>query len=358
MRRIALVEPQCRGLQHVPFNAALLQTTRLAFPGADLIFAGESTHATAVREMLGGNARGVEFLSPFRPVTAGFVDGIRTARELALWGGALDVLILTSATPALAAALGWMRSRRFGQVSVFHACVAELNFTLLTQIVRNPLCMHTVARLPVPRRARNVVLGESILKNLHALGLARPGWCAMDHPVLDASLVPPPPGPVRFAWLSGFERTDEAVERVLDEVCVRKGASWVRVGRDSPNAPPLSASEYRRRLESAHYAVWMGEPEGYRLRASATFLDAIGSGRPLIFRRNDFIDAYHFSRGPVGIRLSGPAELEECLTRVVETGVDANFVRLSASAASVAKSFSCEQLAPAWREIVKSASGA
>lgn len=357
MNRIAVVEPQCRGLQHAPFNAALLYTTRLAFPGARLTFAAEPAHGTAVRELLGERAEGVEFCSPFQPVASGLVAGMRLARQTAAWAGGSDLLVLASTTPPLTAALGWLGSGRLPVISVFHACVAELEFPIITQILRNPLCMHTVARLPVARHACHVVLGASILQNLHRMGLCREGWVSIDHPILDVQPAPLPSGPLRLGLLAGFERSDQNLEQVLERVCARTGASWVRIGRDAPDAPPLDAAEYRRRLLSCHYAVWWAEPNGYRLRASATFLDAISAGRPLVFRGNEFIDACHVSRGRIGIRVADPAELEPTLTRIAEAGPGPEVHRLSVSAAATAASFACEQVAPAWREVAGRALG-
>ena len=46
-------EPIAWGLEHVPFNAALLRTIRLAFPNDTIYFYGEESHLEHVREYIG-----------------------------------------------------------------------------------------------------------------------------------------------------------------------------------------------------------------------------------------------------------------------------------------------------------------
>lgn len=364
--KITLLEPQCTGLQHVPFNAALLRTVFLAMPGARLAFLGEEAHVASVRRALGDSSR-VQDIS-WQTAFGGIVRGESIGGIPRLWSAAFrlcqycrrektDVLVLCSASPALLAAIAAMRPRPTAVLVVLHACLAQLRFHPVPQCLRNPLSIHAVARIPMPSGVRVLVLGQPILDNLRAMGLASSRWESIDHPCLgmrDEPIALPPP-PVRFGYLAGFERGDSRTREMLERVKGATGCGINWIGRESASSEALQAEEYQRRLRESHYAVWLGDASSARLRASATFLDAMGMGRPLIYLKNDFIDYYNSHRGPFGFPVSSAVELESQLVQLARAPLDDHYKRLAQAALAVSRTFSPETIAPVLRPIITAA---
>jgi len=359
---ITLLEPQCTGLQHVPFNASLLSSVSLAIPDASLVFSGESTHVKSVREALGDRfAQMVTWRSEF----GGIVRGESITDLPRIWMAAyrlsqycrkekVDVLMICSASAPFLAAISAMRPRSTAVIVVLHACLARLLFNPVTQLIRNPLSIHSVARLPVPRGVRVVVLGAPILASLKAMGLASTRWESIDHPcssVEEKPCIPPSP-PVRFGYLAGFERSDPGTREMLERVRRATGCEIEWIGRDGPASDPLSPEEYSRRLRGSHYAVWTGDAKAASLRASATFLDAISMGKPMIYLKNDFMDYYHANRGGFGFPVSDVEEMEKVLLRLGGTPIDDSYRRLAETALTVSRSFSPEAISPNLRSII------
>ncbi len=111
LQRILICEPQCRGSEHADFNAALLRTVELAFPGARVWFAAEPEHLRWVRSRLSGGRHAVGWVeSAIPPQRATWLGrngprGLRAAhrfwsaiRALAAANDA-DLLVLASITP-------------------------------------------------------------------------------------------------------------------------------------------------------------------------------------------------------------------------------------------------------------------
>ncbi len=363
---VTLLEPQCRGLQHVPFNASLLEALLRSMPDANVVFDAEPSHAANVRRALetSPTAGRITWKSTFGRITGNETIGqlpriLRTGFRLARHcrGEQVDLLLLCSSTSTLLAALAAARPRSTAVVAILHACVAELLFNPFTQCLRNPLSMHTVARLPVPRGMRAVVLGAPILDNLKSKGLAKARWASIDHPVsrvLDNPVFPQPP-PVRFGYLAGFERNDAGARQMLERVRKATCCEITWIGRDSETSEALTPEEYAERLRNVHYAVWLGDPASYRLKASASFLDAIAMGKPLIYLKNDFINYYHAHRGPLGFPAADTDEIERILTRLTAAPLGDDYNRLARSALSAARSFSPEAIAPVLHSIVSGA---
>jgi hypothetical protein len=362
---ITLLEPQCTGQMHVPFNAALVRTVLSAMPDASVAFSGESTHVTRVRQEAGDFSGKIRWQTDFGGITRGGENvtamprllsaGFRLARYCR--DEKVDVLVLCSSSPALLAAMLATRPRSTAVLVLLHACIAELRLNPVTQCVRNPLSIHAVARIPVPSGMRAVVLGQPILDNMQAMGLASSRWASIDLPCLsmrdESNELPPPP--MRFGYLAGFERSASDTKEMLERVRLATGCGINWIGRDNPSSEALKLEEYQRRLKEVHYAIWTGDAPTYRLRASATFLDAIAMGKPLIYIKNDFIDYYNTHRGQFGLPVSGDGELEELMTRLARAPLDENYQRLSQAALAVSRTFSPETIAPGLRSIIESA---
>jgi hypothetical protein len=362
---ITLLEPQCTGLQHVPFNASLLKTVSLAIPDANLVFSGEFEHVASVRRALGGFLPGQKVT--WKTAFGGIVRGESVAGIPRLWSDTfrlgqycqkekVDVLILCSASPTLLAAIAAMRPRPTAVLVFMHACLAQLRFNPVTQCLRNPLSMHAVARIPMPSGLRVVVLGQPILDNLRSMRLASSRWASIDHPCLNVQEeAVTPPLPVRYGYLAGFERSDASTREMLERVRSATGCGVNWIGRESASSGALPADEYQRRLRESHYAIWLGDTTSARLRASATFLDAIAMGKPLIYLQNDFIGYYDSHRGPFGFPVSSAAGLESQLISLARAPLDETYKRLSETALAVSRTFSPETVAPELRSIIAAA---
>jgi glycosyltransferase involved in cell wall biosynthesis len=340
--RIAIVEPRCRGLEHVPFNAALVATTLAAYPAAIVEVLGEATHLEAVRDLLrrtrgasceriswaevtvaprkaAGRARAEASRALFRVLDRSF----RERRPSAIIVATIDPFVL-----AMLKARLFRSWRGLPAVAVFH----ELLATLTRRPYRSLRWWSLTGSLamPHPRSLRYVVLSGSIRTELARVAprLAR-YVVAMDHPSLLGDLPdgaePARPPPLRFGFVGGgrgakgfkaFITLADAVRREYPAVefeVIGSAPAAIAGGALSGltwSEQKLPLVEFVRRLRGVTYAVWLGEPSHYRLVASGSLVDTLALGIPVICRSGPLVEYLFETLGNVGFRSASIEELQ------------------------------------------------
>ncbi|NLB96005.1 MAG: glycosyltransferase family 4 protein [Armatimonadetes bacterium] len=384
-QHILVWEPQCSGFEYAPVNAALLEAVALAFPEARITFRAEEEHSRWVRDALPQGAAALGTRVRWRPVAIPprSVEGWRRVRHEFPWvrsflaecrSAGYDACILGSVARMGLFALK-QEMRRAPTPPILAVLHSELN--VLAHLPRHPLrrllCLDTILALPHPPRLHYIALGESILEGIREL---RPRQARRFHALDLPYLLPEPPEemprpdgePVRFGFFGSAGKGFEPFCRLAAEVTARSsGSEWWLVGfapsqceRDlagdrirgvSPD--PLPLAEYARRATSITYSVMVLPPHAYRLRASASFIDTLAYGKPVICLRNPYVASYFARLGDLGYLCDSLDEMRDLILRILSDFPRERYQQQCANARAASKTFSPPCLAPQLRQIIE-----
>ena len=350
---IVVCEPQCSGSEHAAVNAAFLHTASLAFPDNQLMFLGEAEHLGWVQDVLRRKAPATaariswkELSIPVRSATG----WRRYMRELD-WSGhiidlagqpGIDAVVLSSVTSTglLALKLRLYRSKvRAPFLVIPHAVLGTLLESQPLRPWRWLVSLRQVLRLPHPDKLCYIALGDSIAATL---GAAYPRLAlrfrTLELPVLWASNTrvtwTSPAGPIRFGFFGAAAHPAKGYAtflRLASEVTSRSpNAEFVLVGSvprhmASPeltrplsgfSTEPLSDDQYNQMAAGLHFAIATGSARHYRLRASATFLDALSHVKPGVYLRTPYVEHYFDRLGDVGYLCDSYDEMRDLLLRL------------------------------------------
>jgi hypothetical protein len=337
---IILCEPQCWGFEHASFNAAFLETARLAGPQAKLVFMGEGSHLSAVRCELVRNGRGSEAEQvewqeiEIPPRELGgwpriMAERLWCARALAAASAPDTVrLILCSLTPTgLLWLKGMLLTRRkpLTVLAIIHGVLASVEEPQPRGLLRWATSLLQVLRVPHPKQLTYLALGPSVRSCLaDVLPRVAPVFEPVDLPYFMSHSVPETfhrRVPVRFGFLGvgrlrekGFDKFVNLAHEVAQTSSLAASeftlvgflenktewpAGMAGMVRDISYAP-LTPDDYCARASQLTYAVGLAEPRHYRLAASASFLDALRYGKPCIYLRNCYVEHYFDRIGDIG----------------------------------------------------------
>lgn len=389
-RRILLCEPQCAGFVHVPFNAALLATVLAAWPDTEMTFLGEAEHLQRVREYLEMHgcaaAERVSWAPIDVPVRGG--NGFRILGREWTWcqrvlrearASDVDFVVLCSATnTGLLFLKPLLLCTRFQKpvVAVLHGILGSLERPASRKPWYWALHLKRVLLLPHPRTLRYIALSPSILEHLAVRfpGLAQ-RFRAFDIPCMWSAATPPQsPPPVRFGFLgttSGPKRFDRFCRLAFDVSGEAPDAEFVLAGFAAEDgcsvehcdavqgvgARPLDAREFADRAASLTYSVWTGDPEYYRLVASASFLDSLYYGKPGIYLRNPYVQHYFDRMGDIGYLVDSYEEMRALVIGLARDFPHERYQQQCATVVQARQTLSPEALGGAFRAIVDGARG-
>jgi len=346
--RVAFVEPLCWGMEHVPFNAALIATALEACQDATVDAYGEPGHLDALQELLqctrplqaarvhwhpvaipARRAVGRRRLVAARRLFADLERAFSAQRPAALVVATTTTTILTLLKLRLFGAWAGLPT-----VAVFHQQLAMLGHS---DLPLRRLSFTVSLRLPHPRGLTYVVLAESILRHIEQMA----PWfasraIAIDHPSLLGD-VPGgddrvPTSPLRFGFvgagrgakgLGDFTEIAAAVRRVHPDVAFEVAGSAppdpVRSAQAGLTWPDrrLPLVEYVRRLRGLSHVIWLGEPAHYTLVASGSLVDSIAIGLPVICRSGPLVDHLFSRLGDIGANCATLADVQREVLRLV-----------------------------------------
>ncbi len=323
---LVLCEPHCRGFEHGQFNAALIASFQIAFPGVPVVFIGEASHVEHVQSWMRSWPAGppVEFRvmaieEPAAPYLRGTLQRVLAYRApLDLAGKDAEKLVVycSMAPKGILLLKGLLLGRRQLQniLGVFHNQLARL----VPSSRFNELKL--ILSLYQPRSLTFLVLGESLREfATRHVSFRAGGLAAVDLPSLRAGLplnaAQTGPG-VCFGFLGvsfnkGFDVFVSLARRLRADGASAR-FSMAGIVNHSPEAEsfhdvvpdagcvPIPQEEYRRRAEAMTFVVWTAPPQDYDLRASATFVDALAFGKPGIYLRNRYVEYYFGRFGDIG----------------------------------------------------------
>jgi len=382
---IIVCEPQCWGFEHASFNAALLRTVQLAFPGHPIRFFGERSHLGELSSRL------ENFPAPgLAPVS--WEEIAIPERHSASWrrlprefqwcspilaaarGTNAQLLILASFADTGLLALKVMMFRCRLTVPTLAVAHGGL-FDLLRPNYRPwSLQLRHILDLPHPPALRLIVLGDSIQRELLSVyPRRRSQWAVIDLPYLfPAADESPPPGKdptVRFGYFGSTYKGAELFESLADEFGPRcpRAEFWL-VGFVDGRRPvssfsrqvrglgtrPLTNKEYQERASGLSYCVFADDPEYRRLVASASFLDALAYGKPGLYLRNDYIEPYFRKLGDIGYLCENREQMRETVAEILREFPRERYQKQVENIIAGRKIFSPEFLAPRLRSLVMS----
>jgi hypothetical protein len=382
--RIAVVEPRCQGLEHAPFNAALVTMAAAMWPHAAIDVIAEAGHLASIRELiLGARASTLERIEwraatiPDRAST-GVKRLIATERLFSslhrqFRAAMPHALFVATADPQSIASLKirlHTRWRGLPTFAVFH----ELLGVLKKRRSRKRLSLEAAVLIPHPRTLRYVVLGENILDHLSQMAPSLAArTIAIDHPSLmgDVSYggkAAAPVPPLRFGFIGGgrnakgfreFIELAQAIQRDHPTVAFEVIGSVKGVpASDNPNLvwsdEKLPFPEFITRLRGLSHVIWLGTARHYDLVASGSLADAVCLEIPVICQSGPFVDHFFNRFGDIGVRGDTPDDIRQYV-RGLAMEFDAGRYRKQKQALERAKSLlTPEVAADVLRSVVRS----
>lgn len=334
---LRVVEPQLQGIFHAPFNAALLHAVVLAHPQTEIVFHAAASHIEVVRQILSEHAAVAAHRVQWEPCErlggAGLWQRAWSARQ-----HLRELLAMRS--PLLFCSISRLQllllQRAMGPVDQVR-CVLHGDLDSVEQPIREPFpqslfALRRVLAQQRPEGLRYLLLSSSIRQHLPAaLRAAMEPVGVLDHPYHFPlrNAAPRAPKPLVFCIFGNtgdahaIEHVARAVHRQRPEVrfrlagFLRDEATAARVADvlENATATPLSREHFCAAAEAATHALWLAEPEGFRLRASGTFFDALAFLRPILYTANPYLDGYHLEEAGVGQRC---ASLEAVIAAIVQ----------------------------------------
>jgi hypothetical protein len=365
--RVVVIEPQCWGLEHAPFNAALVTMAAAMWPDAIVETVGEASHLAAVRELI-ADAR-VATLDRIEWQPATIAPRRSSGRErwaatigLFSWlrarfrGAMPRALFLASADPQVIALLKMHLHTRWRGVptfAVFHELLAVLNGRRRSW---KRFGFRTAVRMPHPPTLRYLVLGTSIHERLWRIDPSLAATTmAIDHPSLIGDLsyggrVSESVPPLKFGFIGGgrngkgfgeFVELAEAVHR--DHPTIPFEVVGSVKGAPRSNDPNLHWSEEKlpfpefvSRLRGLSHVIWLGNPRHYDLVASGSLADAVALGIPVICQSGPFVDHFFERFGDIGVKGDTKEEIRRQVGNLI-AGFDAGEYRKQKQALERAK---------------------
>jgi len=370
--KILLVEPQCAGFEHAPFNAAILQSVMLAFPSVEILFLAEGEHIVCVRKYL--QERSIlcdqiqwnKITIPKGSLTNWFrLPGdykcCKTVFKIARENGVDSILFLSITNTGLLALKTEMKEQKlpFNVFVVFHAVLNSIEKTHKLELWNRMLGLKSVLKLSHPAKLRYIVHGTPIYKQLMVNNaILKDQFETIDIPTFwfnkgDSNLSDKKNEKIRFGFLGsdmiGFERFETLANEFIVSKKVnnaefqfvghlypvrhkiirrifpsknsvryfqhfKKGSSDVVLGL---SYKPLTSEEYCSRVNNVTYVIWAGDPERCKLAGTGTFIDTLSFVKPGIFLRNKYIEYYFSKMGDIGYLCDSVEEIKKVVQEIL-----------------------------------------
>ena len=330
-----LIEPQCWGLEHASFNAALIDTVLLAYPKEQLVFFGEESHLTSVRRILDrydsdevGRVSWRDISIPKRGDT-GWLRFIREWREFGSFlrevqKGDYQHFMFTSITNTGILVLKikvYYRKFPFPIITVLHGMLHTIVGRWPHKPWNWPLNIRFVLRFFQSDVLRYLVLGESIYRSVAEVQPNQiSNFKSLDLPNFEYNLysdkVELQKGKPIFGYIGTGNKTKGigAFAKIAQEcIGLKKDVVFLLVGylsswRDDAaysfvsgiSEKQLTTDEFIQRGLSLTYSVNTSNPDFYRFGGCSSFIDALFFGKPGIYLRNRYIEYYFDQMGDIG----------------------------------------------------------
>jgi len=349
VKPICVLEPQMEGVHHAPFNAALLHAIALTYEEVPITFQGFPEHIGVVRSILEQHEPGLSErivwyameLPKNRGVLTRWLHGQRLIRQVLATRS--RVLFCSISRMQL---LQLKRAMRGDDVvrAVLHGDIDRLARPVEKGLLERFLSLHRVLLLVNPAGLRYVLPGESIRRCIPEAfqdALANSG--VIDHPYH----FPPAAGEDEVGIEGGLifgtfgntgkaEMLEEVARRVrMEDETVRfhlvgflsDAEAVERVGTfvDGATDQPISRKEFLERARTITHTLWLAPADGFRLRASGTFFDALAYLKPLVYTANAYVDSYYADAPGIGIRCETVDEVVAAILKLASDKSSAEY---------------------------------
>lgn len=362
---IAVVEPQMHNLFHSRFNAALLHAVVLAYPQWRVSFRARPGHAAAVRAIIEQHCPSLMSAIEWRPMTQRW-DGSLAARWRS--NGRIFREVLSAGERVLFCSISRMQLLQLKRHmkptdevrAVLHGDIDRIDGPVTERFPTSLFALQRVLGGRQPRGLRYVLLGESIRRAIPAkFAPAMQNACVIDHPYHFPAVLPAPAGEVVFGMFGNcgdgrlLERVAREVKAMAPHIGFRlvgflgDGAAVARLSTlvEGTGTQPISAEAFLRGAQAVTYALWLAEPDAFRLRASGSFMDALAFGKPLVYTANAFIDPYHALAPGIGRRCQTIDEVPAAVIAVARAHGEADYREAQGAIMELRARFTPESLA-------------
>jgi hypothetical protein len=381
---ILLCELSFLGRAHVPFNAGLLATIRLAFPHETVSFVAAPEHIRELKTVLDQPLAGSIAWREVSPPAAGTGYFNRFLQELGIiWellkvlpGGSPSRLLLTSAYPSTVLAL--KVARMVGSYKTPVQVILHGLSGVVGKRYRHPMRkfqdMKTALTVLSNDNIQYLVLEQTIRQTvLQHLPELSGRVEALEHPISPdegASHTLDLTEPIRFGFLGladtakGFPLFVELANHIGKKYGRRvefhaighvpKGSppvNGVEVLQTKPGVTLMSRAEFIGALAPIHFVVLPHETASYILTASGVVLDAIAWEKPVIARNMPIFEAMFRKFGDIGYMFRDGAELKNVVEQIVQAVDKTRYRHQALNLRCARKSREPESLAASYREI-------
>ncbi len=377
------------GMEHVPFNAALLKTICLAFPNDIICFYAEDSHLEHVREEIGEEFdttivwRKLVLSSRHSSFYTRLFSDFKTLKFLLdelNENPMKDVLVITGNASILWAIkyyVGTIHKDKRVQV-IIHGDFSTLRRTPRRSIL-NPFyyigSLKTALKMPGYERFQLIVLEETvrdaILKYMPAL---RNSVCVLDHPIsvdehhVETNHFDPP---IQFGFLgyAGEKKGFSKYLAVASEISKRFPGQakfhligWISDKHrranlpkmtflcDIPGTEPMNRNEYVNRLKSLHF-VCLFYDKYYEFTASGVLMDSIAWEKPIIATQLPIFKSLQQRFGDIGY-LCRKNEIGDTISDIIQENDSDRYKRQVLNISRVKASRTPEALAVKYLELV------
>ena len=374
-------------MSHVPFNASLLKTICLAFPGEPIHFYADKSHLKYVREEFGEDSSDhVSWNELSIPgLKAGFYA--RLAPDFRMVSSFLDMMttddvFVMTANPSVLWALKYYTakpSHKGKKVQV----ILHGDFSTLYRIPRrsmlNPFyyvgSLKRALKMPGYERLQHIVLEEPIKDEvLKHLPFLHRNIEVLDHPIplnSDSISMENLDLPIHFAFLGraikqkgfttylkvGAEVTKRFPGKVQFHYIGRvrgrllsKYAKQMSFLYQMPGTERVERSEYTSRLKAVHFICLFYENK-YKSCASGVLMDSIAWGKPIVGTKVPLFEKLQHTFGDTGY-LSDKEDLIEVISSIVGNRDNQRYERQISNMMTLKSSRTPEALAVKYQDIV------
>jgi glycosyltransferase involved in cell wall biosynthesis len=380
---ILVYEPVCWGLEHVPVNAGILETIRLAYPSEELTFCGEQSHLHQLRAQLSPDIATSISWKPMLlpPRHAQFLERIRSdlkllSRLFKMLKKEPGLLVLTAAAAATLMALKLLCCTMYRDQRVqivLHGNVATLNGWRSRNPLRRIQDLRTALGFSGNRNLQYLLLEEPIRRAVaqHCPPLEK-HFALLEHPI-PANEEPKgiiefgPPFRIGFIGLTTEEKGFPLFLQVAAVMSAKFPAlvelhaiGWSVEQWDSseisslatkPGTSRLSRSEFISQIEKLHFVCLPYQGPHYELSASGALLDAIAWEKPLICSRIPIIENLVSRFGDIGYFCADKREFCETIEGIILRADINKYRKQVSSLRAVRRSRTPQYLASTYRDL-------
>jgi hypothetical protein len=366
-RAIAVIEPQMEGLFHAPFNAALLHAVVLAYPDTNISFQAFPEHCLIVRQILEQNssvaAERIEWRTVPVPhaksIFARWLESRSSIRKAA--SSAAHVLFCSISRMQLLHLKNYLAGKTRLQVrAVLHGDLDRIVSKTKDSFPGSLFSLERVLQMPHPPGLRYLLLSESIHQHIpEQFQQALANSSAIDHPYHFPAIQTQEHSSFVFGIFgnTGDGRMLEYVARRVKEIdpsvkfrligflANKEAVERLRPLVEGVTEKPISRENFIVQAQGITHSLWLASPDGFRLRASGTFFDALAYGKPIVYTANPYIDFYFSLEPGIGYRCESLEEVPQMILNIVRTETPAAYSAAQAAMQRLRNRFTPEQLA-------------